>query len=191
MRIFSQLRIYVASSWKNPHYPVVLAALRAAGHAVFDWRESGFRFPDCATRLDYVQALRSSDASAQFHRDMRAIEEADAVVLLLPAGASAHAEAAWAAAKGTQVVVYLGDEKPQPELMHRMLGGFVESIEQLLFVLSSAQAGDPHADVTCIEGFTTFAGPFHWKRANRENEFPTPSWGGTPEHPAKQAEVRT
>ena len=153
IRAFSHLRIYVASSWRNPVYSSVIGALRAAGHAVFDWRESGFRFPDCATRLDYVNALHDIDASAQFRRDMRAIEEADAVVLLLPAGASAHAEAAWAAAKDKQVIVYLGDEKPQPELMHRLFNGFVENIDQLLFVLSSAQAGDAHGDVTTIEGY--------------------------------------
>jgi hypothetical protein len=88
---------------------------------------------------------------------VRAIEEADVIVLLLPAGASAHAEAAWAAAKGKQVIVYLGDEKPQPELLHRLFNGFVENIDQLLFVLSSAQAGDARADVTCVEGYRTFA----------------------------------
>jgi nucleoside 2-deoxyribosyltransferase len=152
MRVFSKLRVYIASSWRNEHYAAVLAALRTAGHAVFDWRESGFHFPDCTTRLDYVQALHSIDASAQFRRDMRAIEEADVVVLLLPAGASAHAEAAWAAAKDKQVIVYLGDEKPQPELMHCLFNGFAENIDQLLFVLSSAEAGDAHGDVTALEG---------------------------------------
>ena len=153
MRVFSKLRVYIASSWRNEHYAAVLAALRAAGHHCLDWRESNFHFPDCATRLDYVQALHSSDASAQFRRDLRAVEEADAAVLLLPAGASAHAEAAWAAAKDKQVIVYLGDEKPQPELMHRLFNGFVENIDQLLFVLSSTQAGDAHGDVTTIEGY--------------------------------------
>ena len=151
MRVFQHLRVYVASSWKNPHYQDVVSALRSHGHAVFDWRESGFHFPECTTRLDYFYALHGSDASAQFHRDLRAIEEADAVVLLLPCGASAHAEAAWAAAKDKQVIVFL-DEKPQPELLHRLFNGFVESIEQLLFVLSSAQAGDAHGDATTIEG---------------------------------------
>ena len=34
-----------------------------------------------------------------------------------------------------------------------MFNGFVESIDQLLFALSSAQAGDPRADVTSIEGY--------------------------------------
>jgi hypothetical protein len=158
MRAFTRLRIYVASSRRNSFYPTVVEALRGAGHDVHDWRVPPFSWelidPNFAhwSNLDYVNALHSIDASAQFRRDMRAIEEADAVVLLLPAGASAHAEAAWAAAKGKQVIVYLGDEKPQPELMHRLLGGFVESIEQLLFVLSSAQAGDAHGDVTTIEG---------------------------------------
>ena len=53
-------RIYLASSWRNPRQPEVLAALRADGHEVYDfrnpapgdngfsWREIGDRFGKCA-----------------------------------------------------------------------------------------------------------------------------------------------
>ena len=35
------LAIYLASSWRNTYYPDVLAALRAAGHDVYDFRNPG------------------------------------------------------------------------------------------------------------------------------------------------------
>lgn len=35
------MKIYLASSWKNTYYPSVLAALRAAGHDVYDFRNPG------------------------------------------------------------------------------------------------------------------------------------------------------
>lgn len=31
-------KIYVASSWRNPYQPEVVAALRKAGHQVYDFR---------------------------------------------------------------------------------------------------------------------------------------------------------
>jgi hypothetical protein len=33
------VRVYVASSWRNGQQPAVVAALRAAGHEVYDFRE--------------------------------------------------------------------------------------------------------------------------------------------------------
>ncbi|MCQ2145827.1 MAG: hypothetical protein MJY72_08790 [Bacteroidales bacterium] len=35
------MKIYVASSWRNPHYPAVVAALRDAGFDVYDFRNPG------------------------------------------------------------------------------------------------------------------------------------------------------
>jgi len=44
-------RIYVASSWRNPYQPEVVAALRKAGHEVYDFRNpednpGGFHWAD-------------------------------------------------------------------------------------------------------------------------------------------------
>ena len=44
-------KIYVASSWRNPYFPEVVEALRAAGHEVYDFRNpphggAGFHWTD-------------------------------------------------------------------------------------------------------------------------------------------------
>ena len=48
-------KIYVASSWRNKYQPEVVAALRKAGHEVYDFRNpednpGGFHWADVAGR---------------------------------------------------------------------------------------------------------------------------------------------
>lgn len=48
------MRIYIASSWKNPYQQHVVTALRATGHDVYDFRnptpgDHGFDWRQCAT----------------------------------------------------------------------------------------------------------------------------------------------
>ena len=38
-------RIYVASSWRDPYQPEVVAALREAGHEVYDFRNRYLNHP--------------------------------------------------------------------------------------------------------------------------------------------------
>jgi len=92
------------------------------------------------------------------------MEQCDVCVLILPAGASAHAEAAWCAAMRKQVLIFLGDANPQPELLHLLSNGFVEDIKQLLFVLTTTQAGDPDADIITIEGYPLAIPGGAWRR---------------------------
>jgi hypothetical protein len=159
MNVFKRLRIYVASSWANPYYADIVASLAAAGHEIFDWRSSQFRWeqidPDYErwSNARYVAALRERAAWTQFKRDIAAIEESDVVVLALPAGGSAHSEAAWAAAKNKQVVVFLG-KGARPEVLHNLFHGFVATIPDLVRILSTMAAGNPRAgDMTQIEGY--------------------------------------
>src|SRR6516162_6001119 len=52
-------KIYVATSWRNSLQPSIVVALRADGHAVFDFREANgsFRWPPIATAQDYMDCL--------------------------------------------------------------------------------------------------------------------------------------
>jgi hypothetical protein len=167
--IFKSWRIYPATSHKNALFEPLYNAMVAAGHCVFNWKDPKFDWTmvdpgyESWGPLEYVEALRGAKARFQFDRDMQALAEADIVVLILPSGASAHSEAAWARAHGKQVIVYLGP-KSRPEILHSMHNGFVSTVEQLLFVLGSTLAGDPEADVTCLEGFVTTAGALSWAR---------------------------
>jgi len=120
--------IYLASSWRNPYHSVVLAELRKRRCEVYDFKTDGHAMawkdldPELATdltadRLQRVLQLPGSDRA--FAADMNAMKWADACVLLLPCGLSAHLEAGWFAGKGKPVAV-LAPELREPELMYKM-----------------------------------------------------------------------
>jgi nucleoside 2-deoxyribosyltransferase len=149
MRAFKKLRIYLASSWRNAAYPDVLAALRAAGHDVYDFRSGGFSWKNVDpnylnwSNAEFVDRVNNYAANGQFNADLNALDECDTLVLLQPCGRSAHLEAGYCVGKNKQVIVFL-DGKSEPELMYRLTSGFVDNIESLLSALS--MAGDPKAD---------------------------------------------
>lgn len=130
-------RIYLASSWRNTYQPSVLAALRAAGHDVYDFRNpasvirgelvdtgaQGFGWRQILEGpIDTAEKLRGVLAhpivEGGFDRDYDAMRWADACVLLLPCGNSAHLEAGWMAGVNKPVVV-LAPELREPELMYK------------------------------------------------------------------------
>ena len=125
-------RIYVASSWRNKYQPEVVAALRAAGHQVYDFRNpehnpGGFHWADVDEKwqewepAEYIRNLSHPVAEEGFK----------ACVLVLPCGRSAHTEAGWFAGKGLRTIVYM-PEKQEPELMYKLFDGVVENQEGLL-----------------------------------------------------------
>lgn len=135
-------RIYVASSWRNKYFPEVVAALRAEGHEVYDFRNpphggNGFRWTDIDENAfdwtfdEYAEGLHHPKAERQFQADLEALEWADTCVLLLPSGRSAHTEAGWMAGAGRRVVVYF-PEKQEPELMYKLFDAVVGDLPSLL-----------------------------------------------------------
>lgn len=122
------MKIYLASSWRNAHQPHVLASLRAAGHDVYDFRNPapgniGFGWRQTIDRPiktgeDLLEALAHWRAQEGFDLDFGAMKWADACVLLLPCGNSAHLEAGWFAGQGKPVAV-LCPELREPELMYK------------------------------------------------------------------------
>lgn len=135
-------RVYVASSWRNPYQPEVIARLREAGHEVYDFRDpkdnpGGFHWADVDARWqewtarEYIEQLWHPVAEKGFQADFRAMEWADACVLVLPCGRSAHTEAGWFAGKGVKTIVYI-PEKQEPELMYKLFDAVVDSIDGIL-----------------------------------------------------------
>lgn len=140
-----KMNIYLASSWRNAHQPIVLAALRAAGHEVYDFRNpapdnDGFRWSDIDpnwqqwTPEQYHAALNHPIANRGFRYDMDALSQCDACVLVLPCGRSAHLELGWAAGAGKLTIV-LQLEPQEPELMVKMCDGIASSVEGVLALL--------------------------------------------------------
>lgn len=139
------MNVYVASSWRNGNQPACVALLREAGHDVYDFRnpapgESGFAWTDIDpdwkgwSAPRFRAALRHPVAQHGYSRDIDALERADAVVLLLPCGRSAHLEAGYAAGRGKLVIGYLVDG--EPELMYLLCSALVTNIEGLLDALA-------------------------------------------------------
>jgi hypothetical protein len=139
------VRIYVATSWRNEEQPAVVAALRADGHEVYDFRhpaegDDGFSWreidPDWQ-RWDpatYREALETPPARRGFNFDMDALRRCDACVLVQPCGRSAHLELGWAAGAGKRTAVLLrpGNE---PELMLKVADRLVLGLPELRDVL--------------------------------------------------------
>lgn len=124
------MRVYVASSWRNAEQPSVVKHLRLCGHEVYDFRhpsggDRGFAWSDIHPQWEawnpqqFVAGLDHPLAKAGFTKDMRALDDSEAVVLVMPCGRSAHLEAGYARGAGKLVVVLLSDG--EPELMYRML----------------------------------------------------------------------
>jgi hypothetical protein len=139
-------RIYLASSWRNPYQAEVLAALRAAGHAVYDFKNpapgiSGFGWRQCGDPppevneqgkmrpAEWRRVLNHPRAREGFALDYGRPAPGDTPlgmrwatvgVLLLPCGNSAHLELGWLIGSGLPCFVYCPPEVEwvEPELMH-------------------------------------------------------------------------
>jgi hypothetical protein len=157
------LRIYCASLFRNVLYPDVIAACRACGHDPFDWRENNtevkraFAQRESWSPAEYVRALRGPAATTKFCRDLAAIEQCDACVLLLPASASAHSEAIYARHTCNKPTLVFLDPHPTGDLMHRLFdNGFVASIDELLHALAQIE---PNSDAATVGDVGTIHAP--------------------------------
>jgi len=139
-----EMRIYVASSWRNVLQPSIVIALRGLGHEVYDFRNpapgnDGFRWSDCAvpgknwqewTPNEYRAALQHPIAKAGYQYDIDALRACDACVLVLPSGRSASWEFGYAMGQGKRAAV-LQLDKIEPELMYRE-SDILTSMDELL-----------------------------------------------------------
>lgn len=142
------MRIYVASSWRNTRQPAVVAALRAAGHEVYDFRNpepgnEGFSWRQCATPEQLRDPQRYRDevlthpvAKAGFRLDMDALTAADATVLILPCGRSAHLELGYATGAGQKTIVLMDEAVDEPELMYLMNTAICVSVDEVIAQLA-------------------------------------------------------
>lgn len=132
------MKIYVASSWRNGRQPSVVRLLRDLGHEVYDFRNPVVDDPKTGARgvgtgfqwskIDekwltwtphrFVDALDHPLARVGFEADRVACEGADATVLVLPCGRSAHLELGVAVGR-KQPTAILMLEPSEPELMYR------------------------------------------------------------------------
>lgn len=156
--------VYVASSWRNELQPSVVERIRAASLDCYDFRnpkpgDHGFswvdieggnvdRSPkpkgsDLVSPHKYLEMISHPVAEEGFEADFNALKRADAVVLVLPCGKSAHLELGWAEGAGKATAILLEDEV-EPELMYKMVDFITSDLDQLMAWLSSF--GRPECD---------------------------------------------
>jgi hypothetical protein len=127
-----QIRIYVASSWKNVHQPSIVELLRRGGHIVYDFKapadvDAGFHWREIDpnwkswTPEAYAKALESPLAERGYLSDMTALENADLCVLLMPSGRSAAMEYGyWRGRMQRHGILHIPAGEPfEPELMFK------------------------------------------------------------------------
>lgn len=144
------MRIYVASSWRNEAaQQSAVATLRAAGHDVYDFRnpkpgDNGFSWrqidPDREWLKDperFRAGLAHPVAQHGFRLDMSALTSADATVLVLPCGRSAHLELGYAVGAGQRTIVLLDTPISEPELMYLACDAMCVSIGEVLLELET------------------------------------------------------
>ena len=144
------MKVYVASSWRNERQPEVVRAIRAAGHQVYDFRnpnagilelDQGFHWSDIDPEWQtwspsqFINALDHPLALGGYDRDYAALETADAVVLVMPCGRSAHLELGFGVGRGKASIILLSDG--EPELMYKMVPNLVTSIEEVIIALGN------------------------------------------------------
>ena len=146
------MKLYVASSWRNPYQANVVGILRQSGHEVYDFRHPpggdhlGFSWSEVDpawrdwTPAKLRAALDHPVSEAGFASDFGAMQWADAGVLVLPCGRSAHLEAGYfvGAAKGLVILLYpddLATGRIEAELMYAMADRIVLTPDELVEVL--------------------------------------------------------
>ena len=112
------MNIYLSSSWKNRDRVRSLAIkLRAAGHTVYDFTDPSCRntpeipperFPDQydpAQHIyaDYLSSVPEWRQAVECNR--KALQNCDLVILMLPCGNDAHADAYYALGRGAPMIV--------------------------------------------------------------------------------------
>lgn len=121
------VKVYVIGSLGNTDVPAFAATIRDQGFEVFDdWFASG---PEADTEWRRYEELRGSNyrdalaghaATNTFEFDFKHLNEADVVVLLLPAGRSGHLELGWAAGAGKPAYIVLSEKEDRWDVMYKL-----------------------------------------------------------------------
>ncbi len=139
------MKIYVASSWRNPRQPRVVTALKAWGYEVYDFRNpkagnKGFHWSEIDhlwqqwSPRQYRSGLEHPLAIEGFELDKAAMLWAEVFVLVLPCGRSSHLELGWACGQGKPTIVLL-DSQIEPELMYKLATKVVLNLVELRLAL--------------------------------------------------------
>lgn len=140
------MKLYIASSWKNPIFDSIVTALRAAGHEVYDFKDTEYSFEwkeidenyTKWTSKQFLDNLYSKKPLDAFDIDYEAMDTAEGCVLVLPAGCSAHLEAGYFCGANKPLFILL-NEVPIAETMYLLTGFFATNIEELVKLIETSE----------------------------------------------------
>lgn len=131
--------VYVLGSLRNNNVPKVANTLREAGYDVFDdWYAAGYEADDKWQQYEqqrgrsYAEALSGYAADHVYRYDKSHIERCDSVVMVAPAGRSAHLELGYAIGSGKPGFVLFETEPERWDVMYKFATGICFSISELL-----------------------------------------------------------
>ena len=134
--------IYLIGSMRNPKVPKIARRLRDAGMVVFDdWYAPGpeadekWQEYETARGRTYAEALTGEHARNVFEFDCEHLLKAEAVVLVMPAGKSAHLELGWMLGRGKPGYILLEPNPLRFDIMHRFATGLASTVDELIEML--------------------------------------------------------
>lgn len=126
----SEMRIFLASSWKNREKVRAIAIeLRVAGHNVYDFTDPRYRSvpPIPLERFsnlfdpaagEYRDYLNRREWVSVMEKNKQALNWCDAVILMLPCGLDAHADAYYAHSLGKTLMITGHPDKGERSFVH-------------------------------------------------------------------------
>lgn len=140
--------IYLIGSLRNAAIPVIGTALRMEGFEVFDDWFAGGPIADDSWRdyeklrgRAYIEALGGLAAKHVFHFDLHHLNLANAGVLVLPAGRSAHLELGYLLGRGKKGYVLM-DNPERWDIMYQFATGVFDNLVGLVNALK---------EVSCVK----------------------------------------
>lgn len=145
------MKLYLASSWKNETMVLDMAKLfRIYDHQVDAFCDPSkgrfvFNYEDLngIENMNAQNALQNQLVQKAFKEDQKWIDWADGVILILPAGRSAHLEAGYAVGQGKFLIIYQ-DHFPNGEF--DVMYGFADLVTSNLDEIIVFLAAQDHLD---------------------------------------------
>jgi len=135
------MKIYIASSWKNQHGVEMLTALlRDQGHEVISWIENNHEEWAVVSNMGFDKWVNSEGGTRSFVFDTDGATKCDLLIYYAPSGKDACAElgAAWGA--GVPIIgLYAKGE--DLGLMRRMMQNWYHNYRDLLLAVSEFSHG--------------------------------------------------
>lgn len=124
--------VYLASSWRNPHFEYIYEILTAHGLNVYNFKNPskklrGFSWDKVQPNWrdqntnGFIEMLKHPIAVEGFNSDFNAMRESKIFIMPIPCGRSAHLEAGWAIGQGKPTAILMNNNDAfEPELMYKL-----------------------------------------------------------------------